>query len=383
MNLSKIVKSILVVLLLLGGAIFFYTKIYIPKSTYKVYHPNKGTIAVEVFGIGELSAEHIYPVSASIGGKILAVKTDQGKYIHKGDLVATLDPVDLKEKLNIAKISLKRARIDMESAKKELTIAKEQSALALNTYQKDLRVYKAQGISQLAYEKSRTAMLTAKTQVTLAESKVDSMTIRLQEIKNTIDGTQKRLEQLTITSPVDGYVIEKNIQPGQSVPPAFTLVRIVDPRTLWIKTWIDERISGKVKVGQQAKIILRSRETEPYAGTVRRIATLSDPVTQEREVDVGFTKIPEPFYINEQAEVSITIKTFKDLYKVPLHYLTTYKGKKGIWVGEKGKAHFKTLTIVAEDGEFAGIEKGIDTKTDILVPDEKKKPLFEGSTISL
>ena len=336
-----------------------------------------------MFGIGELDAKDIYPVGTPTGGKILTVETDQGKQIKKDDLIATLDPVDLKNKLDTMKTSLKRARIDLESAKKELTIANEQNALTLSTYQKDLQVYKAKGISRLAYEKSKTAMLTAKTQVALAESKVDSMTIRLQEIQSDIEGTQKRLAQLTITSPVDGYVIERAVQPGQSVPPAFALVKIVDPKTLWIKAWIDERISGKVKVGQKAKIVLRSRETLPYEGLVKRIAAVSDPVTQEREVDVGFEKIPEPFYINEQAEVSITIETFKGLYKVPLHNLVTVKGKKGVWIRKNGQAHFKALKIVAEDGEFAGVSEDIDEQTEILIPDEKKKPLFEGSSISI
>lgn len=382
MNKSKMIKIGLAILVVLGAAVF-YKKVYVPKSTYEVYHASKGTTAVEVFGIGELDAQDIYPVGTSTGGKILTVETDQGRHIKKGDLVATLDPVDLRKKFETAKISLKRANIDLESAKKELTISKEQNALTLSTYQKDLQVYRAKGISRLAYEKSKTAMLTAKTQVALAESKVASMTIRLQEIKNDIEGLQKRLEQLTIVSPVDGYVIEKNVQPGQSVPPAFTLVKIVDPKTLWIKAWIDERISGKVKVGQKAKITLRSRETFPYKGVVHRIAAVSDPVTQEREVDVGFETIPEPFYINEQAEVSITIETFKGLYKIPLRYLVTHKEKKGIWIRENGQAHFKALDIIAEDSEFAGVEKDVNEGTEILIPDEKKKPLFEGSSISI
>jgi RND family efflux transporter MFP subunit len=383
MNRVKTLKIGIVALVLLGGAAFFYNKVYVPKSTYEAYSAKQGTTAVEVFGIGQLDAKDIYPVGSPTGGKILSVETDQGEHIKKGDVIVTLDPVDLKKKLDTVKVSLKRAKIDLGSAKKELTIAKEQNALTLSTYQKDLQVYKANGISQLAYEKSKTAMLNAKTQVALAQSKVESMKIRLQEIKNDIEGTQKRLAQLTITSPIDGYVIERAVQPGQSVPPAFTLVKIVDPKTLWIKAWIDERISGKVKVGQKAKIVLRSRETLPYDGIVRRIAAVSDPVTQEREVDVGFEKIPEPFYINEQAEVSITIETFKGLYKVPLRYFVTYKGKKGIWIRQNAEAHFKVLSIVAQDGEFAGVSEGVDEQIEILIPDEKKKPLFEGSSISI
>ena len=381
MNKSTMIKMAIIVFILGGGITFFYNKVYLPKSKYEVYYAKKGTTAVEVFGIGELDAKDIYSVGIPTGGKILSIETDQGHYIKKGDIVATVDPVDLKEHLDTAKSSFSRVEIDFQSVKEELSIAKDQAALSLSTYEKDLEIYKAKGISRLAYEKSKTAMLTAKTQVALAKSKVSSMKIHLQEVQYDISGIEKRLAQLTILSPVDGYVIEKTVLPGQSVPPAFTLVKIVDPQTLWIKAWIDERISGKVKVGQKAKITLRSRATLPYDAVVRRIAAISDAVTQEREVDVGFVKIPEPFYINEQAEVSITVETFKDLYKIPLRYLTVRDGKKGIWINKNGKAHFIGLSIVAEDGEFAGVKNKINSETEVLIPDAKKKPLFEGISI--
>jgi hypothetical protein len=99
-------------------------------------------------------------------------------------------------------------------------------------------------------------------------------------------------------------------------------------------------------------------------------------------VDVGFEKIPLPFYINEQAEVSIIVETFKGLYKIPLRFLRIYKGQKGIWINESGKAHFLKLAIIAEDSEFAGVQEGVTEETEILIPDEKKKPLAEGRSIS-
>jgi len=65
MNRSKAVKIGIATLFFLGGAAFFYKKIYIPKSTYDVYYASKGITAVEVFGIGELDAKDIYPVGTS------------------------------------------------------------------------------------------------------------------------------------------------------------------------------------------------------------------------------------------------------------------------------------------------------------------------------
>jgi multidrug efflux pump subunit AcrA (membrane-fusion protein) len=277
---------------------------------------------------------------------------------------------------------MKRAKLDLRAARQEYTVALTQAALAQSSYDKDLEVYRVKGISSLAYEKSKTEMLTSRAQAKIAESRIASAEARLPEVDETIKGLQQILNQMTITSPIDGFVIERNIEPGQSVPPAFALVKIVDPKTLWAKAWIDERISGKVKVGQRAAITLRSREDTPFDGVVKRISAVSDPVTEEREVDVGFVKIPKPFYINEQVEVSISIETFDGLYRVPLYLLVRYKGEKGVWIDQNDKAHFMKLSIIAEDGTYAGVDKGLTKETKILVPDSKKKPLFEGSSIS-
>ena len=364
-------------------ALLFYKNIYLPKSTYETYTPKQGTTSVEVFGIGELSAEKIYPIGTPTGGKVLSLHTDQGRWIKKGDLIAKMDPVDLETRLLSAKASLERAKLDRQSAKKEYRIAKDQAALSLSSYDKDLQVYKAKGISTLAYEKSKTEMMTSQSQEEIAKTKIASLGIRLQEIEEEIRGLQIRLAQMTIYAPVDGFVIEKNVEQDQSLPPSATLVRIVDPKTLWIQAWVDERISGKVAVGQQASITLRSREGKPLKGVVRRIAAMSDPVTEEREVDVGFVKIPKPFYINEQAEVSIAIETFGGLYKIPLSLLTQYKNEKGVWIEQNEKAHFQKLDIIAQDSEYAGVREGVTKETKIIVPDSKKKPLYEGSSISL
>ncbi len=381
--MNRTVKIAVIAVILLGGMALFYKNIYLPKSTYKIYHPDTGTTVVEVFGIGELSAKNIHPVGTATGGTILSIETDQGQHIKRGDIIAILDSVDLKTKLRAAQASLTRAGLDLKTAQKELLIAREQAALELSSYQKDRKVYEAKGLSALAFEKSKTAMMISKSQVDIAENKTVSAEIHLEEIGEELAGLKKRLQQMTIVSPVDGYVIERNVETGQSVPPAFSLVKIVDPETIWITTWIDERISGKIKVGQKARITLRSKETVPFTGIVQRIAAVSDPVTQEREVNVGFDTIPDPFYINEQAEVSIAVETFTGLYRIPLQYIVVHKGKKGIWTRQNGKAHFLELSIIAEDNEFAGTKTGISDETEILIPDAKKKPLFEGVTVSI
>jgi hypothetical protein len=103
-------------------------------------------------------------------------------------------------------------------------------------------------------------------------------------------------------------------------------------------------------------------------------------VTQEREVDVAFDKLPLPFYINEQAEVSIASKTYKSVVKVPSKALNYYKEKVGVWTEKGGKAHFIPLKILARGHKEAAV-KGLEADTTLLIAADNKKPLKEGAGV--
>lgn len=75
-------KTALKYLLILGGmallGFFFYTKVYIPETTYTTIQPTIGEIEEKVQGIGNVNAHHIYNITAQTGGKILKLLTDSG-----------------------------------------------------------------------------------------------------------------------------------------------------------------------------------------------------------------------------------------------------------------------------------------------------------------
>lgn len=177
-------------------------------------------------------------------------------------------------------------------------------------------------------------------------------------------------------------MISKDAETGQALLPSQSVLTVVDPETVWVSAYIDERISGEIRVGQKAKIILRSRQEQPLEGYVARIEAVSDPVTQERIVNVAFAKTPESFYLNEQAEVRIALRTLENVLKIPLGVLVTRNRKTGVWVENGSRARFKTLTVLARSENEAAVE-GICADEKILIPASNKKPLFEGTRIRI
>ena len=378
--MQKSVKYLLIALLLMAGGTFFYKKVYIPKTTYETAVSTKGDLSVEVYGIGNVGAKNIYNITAQTGGKILSILTDEGKWVKKGDLLITIDSIDIPQLLEEAKISVKKANSEYIAAQKELDSLFAQKQLAQITYERYYKLKKQSFASKAEYDKAKADLDVVDAQIAASKAHIASAKMEIERAQKGLNALQEKLSRYKIFAPLDGYVIVRKAEVAQTVLPSQTILQIVDPKSVWIKTYIDEKISGNVKVGQKASIKLRSQHEKRFSGTVKRIVAQSDAVTQEREVNVAFDKLPIPFYINEQAEVNIASKTYTDVVKVPAHALSYYNEKTGVWVEKSGKAHFVPLKILARGHKEVAVS-GIDEDTTILIESSKKKPLKEGSSV--
>ena len=380
--MNKRIKYIIIVLLAIVGGFLFYKNVYIVKTTYKTLSPKVANLDIKVFGIGNVSAKDIYSITAQTGGKIISILTDEGQWVKKGDLLITIDPVDMPELVQEMLISVEKTKSELKALIKESESLNAQKELALITYKRYEKLVKQSFVSRSEFDKAKTDLnaLTAQLEATLV--RIESSKIEVQRTQKNADSLKTKLSRFQIYAPVDGYVISKSAEVAQNVASSTTILKIVDPKTLWIKAYIDEKISGDIKVGQKAEITLRSQSNKQFTGYVKRIVAQSDAVTQEREINVAFDELPIPFYINEQARVTINAKTISNAITIPLNTLKVEDGKEGVWTLIDNKAYFKELNIQAKGDNEAAIISGIKTEDIIIIPDSSKKALSEGMRIN-
>ena len=379
--MNKRIKYIIIILLAIVGGFLFYKNVYIVKTTYKTLSPKVANLDIKVFGIGNVSAKDIYSITAQTGGKIISILTDEGQWVKKGDLLITIDPVDMPELVQEMLISVEKTKSELKALIKESESLNAQKELALITYKRYEKLVKQSFVSKSEFDKAKTDLnaLTAQLEATLV--RIESSKIEVQRTQKNADSLKTKLSRFQIYAPVDGYVISKSAEVAQNVASSTTILKIVDPKTLWIKAYIDEKISGDIKVGQKAEITLRSQSNKQFTGSVKRIVAQSDAVTQEREINVAFDELPIPFYINEQARVTINAKTISNAITIPLNTIKVEDGKEGVWTLIDNKAYFKELNIQAKGDNEAAIISGIKTEDIIIIPDSSKKALSEGMRI--
>jgi len=375
--MNKIVKYGIGIAVVGILGIGFYQKIYIPKHTFALVTPKKSeNIVLKVNGVGNVGSENTYKVSAVYGGKVNDFNISIGEFVKKGQTIANIDSVDLKEKIaeieaniKVIQANIASLKVDKESAYKDYLYQEE-------VLKKNKKLYQKRAISELEYKKYLTNRDISKLKVKSLEDKIISLQNQIPQLQASKKGLEERLKRYTIIAPINGYVTKKYISNHDTVGNYQPLIEIVNSKDVWIDTFIDTRISGDVRVGDKSSIALRSGlKTQGY---VYKINPVNNAVTNEREIFVKFNKTPIPFYINEQAIVNIKIKQLKNVLTIPANVVVTYNQKEGIWVLDNNKAHFQPIKIVAYSGNKIVVNL---ENVKIIVPNPKKKPLSEGMKI--
>ncbi len=378
--MKKIIKYLVISGIIAFFAMGFYFKIYIPKHKFKIIQPVKGNLQVRVKGIGNVDALKIYSITAQSGGKILEILTDKGKWVKKGELLIVMDGVDLPDQLEMAKASLVQFKYNVKALQSEFESQKAKKELLKLTYNRYYKLKTRGFINQSEYDKSRIDLQSIDASLDATLARINSAKSALVVASKNINALNEKIARLKIYSPVDGYVIERGAEQSRNVLATTPVLKIVDPETLWVEANIDERISAQIKPLQKAVITLRSQPDKVYKGIVKRVDPITDAITLERRINIGFKTIPEPFYINEQAMVLINVKQYKNVLKIPLNIVVYKNGKTGIWVLKNKHAHFFVLDELSRNDIEMAISN-IDRNIRIIVPDMHKKPLSEGMVI--
>ncbi|MBE0513801.1 efflux RND transporter periplasmic adaptor subunit [Sulfurimonas sp.] len=379
--MNKYIKYALIAILITIGAAIFYNKVYVVKSTFATTKPTIGDLHVTIRGIGNVDAKNIYTITAQSGGKIENIYFDEGMWVKKGALLLSIDPVELPMLLDEAKLLEQKARHEVDAAKSALKSLEAQKVLLQTTYERYKKLMEQKFATQAEYDKAKSDLQNINAQIDASKAQIASATSEKLRQKKSIEAVEEKIGRLKIYAPTDGYIVTKEAEAAQYVLPSTPIFKIVDPKTLWVKANVDERVAQGIKLGQKASIKLRSKPESELSGTVQRIVAMSNLITLEREIAIGFDTVVTNFYINEQAEVKIEVAKYENALKIPLSLVVTKSGKKGVWVAKGESAYFQEISILAQNDEEAAVSSGINQQSELLLYNGGNKPLSDGMKI--
>jgi len=259
------------------------------------------------------------------------------------------------------RLAAERAGSAIRAAEAQLaeTQSRAQVAVSAASRSADLR---AQGfVSQEATDAKRHEANAARAAVDAAAAQLAAAQRDRDRALTDVAGVGKLRAQARLVSPVEGVVSARMVEPGSTVVAGQAVLQVVDPASLWIKARIDQGQAGAVRVGQPAEIVLRSDAKRVYSGTVERVDWVSDAVTEERIVNVGFAERPMGIPVGELVEVTIRTADLANVRSVPAAAVKRVDRQDGIWQVSAGRVVFRPvkLGITTLDGRSQVVD-GLD-----------------------
>lgn len=355
---------VLALLLLAAGLLgFAFTRGPLAPPRVTLATVGQGDLRPAVFGVGTVEARLSYALGPTLAGRVKTVAVDQGDRVKAGQVVAELDPVDLDERIAAAAFGLQRAGLAATAAEAQLREAgsREQLAQASAARYRDL-VAKHFVSKEMAAARESEAEVARAGREAVAAS-LDAARRDAARLGAERDALLRQRANLKLLSPTDGVVISRDAEPGNTVVAGQTVVRLVDPASLWVRARIDQGQAGGIAVGQTASIVLRSRQGETLPGRVARIEMQGDSVSEERLVHVAFDAMPENLTLGELAEVTVTLPGVKGVLFVPTAALKQQGQQRGVWRIVEGKTRFQPVQagIATLDGQtriISGLQAG-------------------------
>ena len=338
---------VVIIVLAGGGALGYWTTRFQPLTVQVA--PAAGPLSLQVFGLGTVSARVQSNVGFKVAGVLVALNADAGDHVPTGAVLARLDARDVEAQLGVAKAGVAQAEANLLKANADVASAGASLANAEAISARRAILVRSGVASQEEAQTTAALMRVARANQQVANSEVAAGNAALNVARAQQDFAAATLDNYTLRAPYDAWVVARNQQLGSMPVPGQGVFTLVDPRTIWVLGYVDERLAGRLAVGQPAEIVLRSDPGRRLPGHVARIEIQSDAVNEERLVEVAFDQVPPDIHLAEQAEVVITTGTLARAVAVPPTAVTDRTDNAGkVWTLEDGELRQRTVSFAPE-----------------------------------
>jgi HlyD family secretion protein len=251
-----------------------------PVQRYKLEPVSRGDIEAVVTASGTVNAITTVEVGSQVSGRIARMYVDYNAHVKLGQILAELDPLPLQAKVGQSQANYLSAVAAQERAEVTLQNLK-------TKYERSSSLAEKKLISPDELESARAGYLAAKTDAERTASSVE-------QAKSELDSSRLDLGYATIRSPIDGIVISRNMEVGQTVQASFQAVKMFeianDLGKMRVECDVDEADVGKVRAGQPVRFTVDAFPNDEFQGTINQVryspTTSSNVVTYTTVVDV-------------------------------------------------------------------------------------------------
>jgi HlyD family secretion protein len=386
---SRIRWVILAAVLLLAIA-YYFLRPGNGEGRFLTAEVSRGPIVRSVIATGTVNPVTVVQVGSYVSGPIQAIYADFNAAVKAGQLIAKIDPRPFQVKVDEAVATLANAKAQLGKDRADLAYKK-------LTYERDQKLFEADSVSQDTRDSARSASDQAVAQVALDAANIQQQQANLHDAQVSLDYTN-------ISSPVDGTVVSRNVDVGQTVaatyqtPTLFLIAR--DLTQMQVDANVSESDIGNVKDGTPAEFTVDAFPGREFDGSVGQVRQA--PITVQNVVtyDVVVTVANPELLLKPGMTANVTITTARrdDVLRVPVQAIrfsprranrdqsstpganapVSVSRRPRVWVLADGRLHPVRVTTGLDDGTFVEVVTGDLNPGDKVVTGEIREGTSNG-----
>ena len=347
--------------------------------------PSLGTSVLNASGY--VVARRMATVSSKVTGKVEEILVEEGMAVKKDQVLARLDPVNLRTVLTMAERELEASRRNL--AEIEVRLAE-----ARRNLERNQALVQRQLVSQTALDASQAEAnaLSARLEASKAQVKVAESQLAMRRID---------YDDLEVKAPFAGVVISKDAQPGEIVSPmsaggGFTrtgIATIVDMESREVEVDVNEAYINRVKANQRVEATLDAYPDQTLAAHVINIVPTADRTKATVRVRIAFDKLEPQIlpdmgikvrFLDDQPVAQNTPKGPR--IRVPAVAVQRVGGDAYVWIVSEGRVERRAVTVGAENDGNVEVLAGVNSGEELVSPvvagleDGGKVKLAEGNS---
>jgi HlyD family secretion protein len=306
-------KRLIVIIIVLAGVGAGAGAYYMRKTTkepeIRTQPVTRGDVVQAVQATGTLEAVTTVEVGSQVSGIVEELYADFNDIVKKGHVIARLDPTILNTQIEQQKANVARSEADLDRLKVTLADAKQKLDRAQALSDKNLL--------------PRSELETAQTNVRAAEAQIKSSEAALSQARSQLNTAVVNRQHTVITAPIDGIVIQRAVEPGQTVNAGMSAPKLfviaADLTQMEVNANIDEADVGNMRPGQLVTFRVDAFPTDTFTGTVQQVrlqpTTVQNVVTYQTVI-----RVPNPqlkLKPGMTANVNIEISRRTNVLRIP------------------------------------------------------------------
>jgi HlyD family secretion protein len=319
---------------------------------------------------GTLVPQTRVAVMPKLPGTLSRITVDIGSRVRSGQVVATMDRREIDAQVDAADAAVGVARAGLESAEAALANATVERERAANLFDKG-------AVPKQRLDAAETAERAGKAQRELARASLAQAEAALRRAKEI-------QRDATITSPIDGIVVERNYDAGSLVSPnEKAIVVVADLRMLKLQAGVSELEAGKLRVGMPARVTVQARPGETFEGRLAAIAPEVDARNRHFTIEIRTANPDATLLSGMYAVAAVPLTRAANTIAIPRDAVTSRGTSRVVLKIDRDVISEVPVTEGVTDGSVVQIASGLsagdvivaDARRDVA-PGTKVKPVF-------